>query len=120
MRALSIMRLFGGTRYFIRMISETIIDMIPFTIVLFATLIAFALQNAALFKYSEQENKTLTRYFQMAFLQSQGDDDINSDNGFVRWAFYIMRTMALPIIMFNMLIAIMGETYGEVQDTAVA
>ena len=56
----------------------------------------------------------------MAFQQSQGDDDISNDNGFIRWSFYIMRTMALPIIMFNMLIAIMGNTYSEVQETALA
>ena len=63
MRALSIMRLFKNTRYFIRMIEETIIDMIPFTIILYVVLFAFSLQNAALFMYSDEKNKTLTRYF---------------------------------------------------------
>ena len=42
------------------------------------------------------------------------------DDSFTRWSFFILRAMTIPVIMFNMLIAIMGDTYDKVSSTAVA
>ena len=112
-RAVGYFRLFNKYRYLLRVIMEIIKDMIPFFLILFTSTIAFAIllcvsQNDMSFYYA----------FVNVYLLDQTNFlfDLNS---FESVLVFFLASLLNPIIMLNLLIAIMGDTYDKVQEDQI-
>ena len=57
-------------------------------------------------------------YFTTLYLVNLGASNLVGFSGII-WVFYVMLTILNPIIMVNLLISILGGTYGDVKDEEV-
>jgi len=115
-RAIAYFRVFKDTRYLIRMIQEIIHDMIPFLIVLMYSILTFALVFCVLSELSG-ETKTFGDSWRDSYLMNFGEFDTENYHLF-EWIVFVIAVMLNPLIMMNMLIALMGDTYSRVQESA--
>lgn len=115
-RFISYFRIFNKTRYLIRMIREVIHDMVPFLLVLAVTTFALGL----LFIIAKQnENVTLDKgdlFIDVlhAWRIALGDFDTDNYNMY-QWVVFVMGSMINTMVMLNLIVAIMGDTYDRVQ-----
>jgi len=52
-----------------------------------------------------------------AYLTGLGDfgkDNYSEHNGFVMWMFFLLATFMVQLVFMNLLIALMGDAYGEI------
>ena len=132
-------RLFNATSFYIRLITETIYDISTFLIILVAFLFMFAnciyvlnlyrketdLEDSELFgNFFEGHswlNSILNQYllalgeFNMDAFSENGAGDKLPNSPLV-WALFIGATFITQITILNMLIAIMGDTFGKVSE----
>lgn len=110
-RGISYFRMFEGTRYMVRLLSEVIKDMQIFLVLLFYSTLAFAFVlflNNPIYTFSE--------YLTISYKLDLGD--FGSDfHGAFGWTIFFLATVINPLIMLNMLISIMCDTYAKVQDS---
>ncbi|OMJ88149.1 hypothetical protein SteCoe_9968 [Stentor coeruleus] len=130
-RGISYFRLFDKTRYMINLLRETIKDMKSFLILLsYSTysfaLIYFIMVNNVL-KYSAKastetstettvdQQKPFSEYIAISYLLSLGSFDTDNYGAF-EWIIFFFASVINPLIMLNLLIAIMGDTYSRVAE----
>ena len=108
LRGILYFKMFKQTRYMIKMIEEIMKDSICFGIILIYMLLALA----ALFNFARETTDTYFNSFCKVYLMMYGqfDFDTNSNS---EWICVYLISIALPLIMFNLLVAIMGDTYGR-------
>ena len=117
-RLVSYFRIWGRTRHLIRAITETISDMIPFLCVLL--MLIFCFTSAWLACFPEDELKDLY-YKDFLFsgynviLGNPPDVETNTREYIV----FVVITLGGLIVLVNMLIAIMGDTFSRVQSNAI-
>ena len=111
-RALSYLRVFQKTRVFIALLVQVMIDMIPFMIVLIGALLGFTFSYRALTRYSF--NASIKHNYRVMFGDFDTDDYTNAE-----WFFFIFSSCLMTLIMLNMLIAIMSDTYAKVMGSIV-
>lgn len=123
------MRLFRSTAYFITLISQTIFDVRIFSMMLAIILCAFAnfffvLNNNTVesdgFHYvGSYVGNTVADAFIAMYLMGLGEFDMDGysqgTNVYMTWGFFLMGTFLVLVVFMNMLIAIMGDTFGNVQ-----
>lgn len=97
------------------MIQEIISDMIPFLIVLIYSIFTFALVFCVLSEMSEQ--KTIEEAWRHSYLINYGEFDTDLYT-WLEWVVFVMATCLNPLILMNMLIALMGDTYSRVKEKA--
>ncbi|CDW80324.1 wd-40 repeat protein [Stylonychia lemnae] len=108
-RALSFLRLFQKTRIFIRLLVEVIYDMIPFLIVLIGAVLGISLSYEVINDISMLE--ALKHNYRLTF------GDFETDNyTAANWTLFIIGSVLIPLIMLNMLVAIMSDTYARVMS----
>ena len=121
-RGISYFRLFDNTRYMINLLKEVIKDMQSFLILLgYSTysfaLIYFIMVNNVI-KYNpnpEHEAQTFSYYVTDSYLLSLGQ--FSTDNyGAFEWVIFFFASVINPLIMLNLLISIMGDTFGRVKQ----
>ena len=116
-RAVSYFRLWGRTRHLIRAITETFNDMIPFVLIMIVLVLAFGSAYVACFEKDELKNFSYDiRLFKGFELMLGGYED--PENGPHYFIFVVLMVVTL-IVMLNMLIAIMGDTFGRVQANTI-
>lgn len=120
LRGISYFRLFDKTRYMINLLKEVFSDMTSFIILLTYSTYSFALiyfiminninaeQNAA-------EPKPFSEFIAEAYLLNLGDFDTTGYGAF-EWMIFFFASVINPLIMLNLLISLMGETYGRVKE----
>jgi len=120
-------RIFQATGYLIRMIIEVIIDMKSFLTVLVIIILAFALPFMVLAFANENEDDQFVGGFMSAFkytyLIGLGEWDaggFGSVNRFLVWVYFIGTTVCQFVVLMNLLIAIIGDTFGRVAGDAIA
>ena len=109
MRAISYFRIFSRTRYLIRMVKEVVKDMMSFLLILIMATVAMSL----LYVIAAENEES----FSSAFLRSYKLDYASfSVNIFDPLSFvvFIIGSLLCPLIMMNLLIAIMSDTYDRV------
>ena len=114
LRGLSYLRLFQSTRVLIRLIVEVVKDMVPFMIVLIGSLFGFTIT------YLSLEGGDLSDSFVYNYRLMYGDFEI--PEGTVPtsyWVLFVASSVVMPLIMLNMLIAIMSDTYSRVMAEIV-
>ena len=110
-RGISYFRMFDGTRYMVRLLSEVIKDMREFFVVLFYSTIAFSFVL-----YLRNPSLSFSAYLTVSYRMDLGDFDADYTTAF-DWIVFFLATMLNLTIMLNLLISIMGDTYAKVQES---
>lgn len=132
LKLLYFMRLFRPTAAFIRMIVEMLLDIRIFLLIFFIAIFAFANAYYVFDLYTElynirnldsYEKATEGSYMQVViytYLQSLGELGFDKYNASytptVFWIVFFISTLLLQITLLNLLIAIMGDTFGRVLE----
>jgi WD40 repeat protein len=119
-RAVTYFRISDKTRYLIRMISETFLDIIPFLLIFFSSTVTFAL----LFYISTDSDhfsSTFVYSYQLNFNDFSGlmPSGYSENFSLTFWTIFFLASIMNPIILLNMLIAIMSDTYDRVQEDQI-
>lgn len=126
LRGMSHLRIFGNLRYLINMIVEIIKDMSSFTILLVYWIVGFNLMfflfvmNTKKAETTDEADITsgtsftqfmneLTVTYKLSF-----GDFSTDDFTLLQWALFILSSFFIPLVLFNLIIAIMGDTYDRV------
>ena len=128
-RGISYFRLFDNTRYMINLLSEVIKDMTSFLILLTYSTFSFALIYFIMVNNIlgtlpasdtadtsvDNEAKPFSHYVAIAYLLNLGTFETN-DYGAFEWIIFFFASVINPLIMLNLLISIMGDTFGRVKE----
>lgn len=127
-KAFDWLRLFENTAFFILLVEETMKDIAAFMIILFASLLVFGLPIQYLNLNRTDDNAIVDGVFGFwgldilfnQYLLSLGEFNMDNfaDNpqSLICYIFFIMATFITQLTMLNMLIAIMGDTFGRVME----
>ncbi|OMJ79063.1 hypothetical protein SteCoe_21010 [Stentor coeruleus] len=120
-RAVTYFRIFDKTRYLIRMIIETFSDIVPFLLIFFTATFTFSL---LFFITNQSDNLALTFVYtyKLNFNDFSGflSDDWSTQNfNTMFWVIFFISSILNSIVLLNMLIAIMSDTYDRVQEDQV-
>jgi hypothetical protein len=107
-RMIGFFRISKATRYLIRMIIEIVSGIVPFMIIFLISIFAICLSHLAL------RGENFWDEWIIAFRMGLGDFGDTETEG-EKFLFYFF-SLALPVIMLNLLIAMMGDIYSEVQE----
>jgi hypothetical protein len=115
LRGISYFRLFESTRYMIDLIKEAITDMLGFVLVLAFSVISFAF----IFYTLEDSDKhtTLIDNIINSYTINLGGGEIKG--GELYKILFYFATFINPIILLNLLISILGSTFGRVESSRV-
>lgn len=126
------MRLFSSLAYYVKLIQQTISDSMPFMLMVAIIILAYA-NFFYVINRNLQESESDTRYYEpytghavidvlisVYMMGALGDFDNNIYRvGYdTYWAMgmFILATFIICVVFMNMLIAIMGETFGQVTE----
>lgn len=123
-KQLYFLRVFDSYSYLIRMINQVIVDMKEFLVVLMLAIVAFSDTYRTISDANVDDNKFVTGTFD-SFLTSYkmalGDFDTDNFGQVATWMcifFFFLSTVFNMIVMFNLLIAIISETFANVNENA--
>jgi len=114
-RGFSYLRAFDSSRFLVGMISAIVKDMGSFFLVLAYALFGLACLSAIL--GSRGKAITVSDFFANAITHyrvSQGDWDMEQFSEPKNLVLFIIATLLLPLILLNLLIALMGDTFSRV------
>lgn len=109
-RGISYFRMFEGTRYMVRLLSEVISDMQVFFIILTYSTMAFTF-----ILYLNNTDTSFTEYLTIAYRLNLSDFETNYNQSF-DWIIFFFATVINPLIMLNLLVSIMANTYKRVKE----
>ena len=112
-RGITYFKMFERTRYLIKLIMEASIDIVAFFVLLFYSTFAFGMVMQT-FELNQESLQSLDNYFVSSYKQNLGELPENP-NDLLRWFLFIIISIVNPVIMLNLLISIMGDTYGRVK-----
>jgi hypothetical protein len=129
---LSFVLAFRFTGPFVVMIYKMLLnDVLRFCIIYGVFLIGFSQAFFVLFDNSGMKNKILLRFIlfylgfsgflisvQQCFFRMLGDFDVENYIGNVRFTLIVTYVIIVTILLLNLLIAMMGDTYGNVMESA--
>jgi WD40 repeat protein len=104
-RGIGCFRMFDETRYMVRLIVQVIIDITTFFFMLFYATLAFAF----VYYMRNPEAKSFAMYLTVAYRLDLGDLETDLHSYF-DWGIFFVASMINPLIMLNLLIAIMSDT----------
>lgn len=117
-KAISYFRIYQPTRYLIYMIKECAKDTIPFLVILLYLTITFAITFHNFSSTSEAVHMTFGEAWTHSYLLNFNSFQTDSyDN--IQWVLFIIATLINPLVLMNMIIALLGNTYGRVKENAV-
>ena len=115
LKAFQIFSLLKSTRVLLRIVIEIVKDMIPFMLFVLASTIAVSLLFTSATTDGALTTVTYTDFLMHVYRLDFGDfslDDYNS----LDIAIFILAVWIAPLVLLNMLIAIMGDTYDRVRE----
>ena len=121
------MRLFDSTSFYIKLILVTIYDIMPFMVIYVIFLLMFGCAMDCISLNRPEDEEIIESYIGWWFvdllinqhLLGLGDfamDNYSGQNGVLVYVFFTLATFLTAVTALNMLIAIMGNTYDEVND----
>ena len=125
-RLFYLLRVFSETAYLISMIQAIILDMKYFVLALVIAILAFANTFWILGRAGDEGNfagKSIFDAFIFSYKMGLGDfntDGFNTKHEDLIWALWFLNTLIILIILLNLVIAIMGDTFDRVQETQEA
>ena len=116
-RLISFVRGFDGTSFMIALISEVIHEARYFLYILLLCISAFA---CSIHLLQTEANTDLLHSFNLFYRLTLGDfsylDDYDVENQTMLWIYMLCSTLLLTIILLNLLIALLSDTYGKVSN----
>lgn len=91
-------------------------DMIPFLIVLFLSVVGFSVSYMAL---PENDEFSMIDSVKHNYRLMFGDFDLQDDISNSGWILFVVSSCLMTLVMLNMLIAIMSDTYARVMGDIV-
>jgi len=128
LRLFFMLRIFSKTSYLISMIIAIISEMFYFVVALIIAIFAFANTFFILGRNARGDNDNFAGsnvWDAFIFSYRMGLGDFDTD-GFATkdevlvWIFWFLNTLIILIILLNLVIAIMGDTFDRVQETQVS
>lgn len=121
LRAITQLRIFTSFRDLIELIRQTQVDMVPFLVILFLILFLMSTIGILLEDIDVSVIDNLAGHF-LHIIGSKyqilfGENPDRAELSNPQWANYILFTVLLNIICFNLLISILSNTYDNVQAT---
>jgi len=120
-KVLSFMRMYNETGYIIRMLQQVAWDIRIFMFILLITLLAFADAMYTISRSNDEGKEYFGSYLEAlinAYLLALGDFSYGSfdesGNSELSWTVFFFATMLNCVVMLNLLIAIVSETFAEV------
>jgi len=111
LRGMSYLRIFSNLRYLINMIIQIIKDMLSFMIVLVYWIIGISMMFYIFVKAADSTGTTtFVTTLKYTYRLSYGDFNVD-DYTSAEWLVFILVSIFIPLILFNLVIAIMGDTY---------
>ena len=110
-RGITCFRIFDETRYYIRLVRSAIKDSFYFLLIFSYSTFAFGV----LYFMSSDKNTTITSIWTAPYELNMGElDRANSDN-FLTYIYFFLASVINVIIMLNLLISILGDTFDSFQ-----
>ncbi|OMJ71276.1 hypothetical protein SteCoe_30554 [Stentor coeruleus] len=109
-RGISFFRLFNETRYIIQLLVNVLKDMRSFIILLTYSTISFSMIFMV-----QRQNKSFTEELKISFMMNLGDFETDGFDG-LSWVIFMFMSVLNVIVLLNMLIALMGETFSRVRE----
>ena len=103
--------MFDGTRSMVRLLTEVVNDMQVFFIILTYSTLAFAF-----IFYIKDGALTFLEYLTVSYRLDLADFNTDGFTAF-DWVIFFFSTTIGPLVMMNLLISIMGNTFGRVKET---
>ena len=124
------MRLFDGTAFFMRLLGDTIWDIKYFLVIMFIVYEGFgsAFHIIDMSRQANEEGSIMTylarmwfvNSFQYTYLLGLGEFDLenatNGSNIILFYGLFNISTFLIMIVLLNMLIAVMSDTYDKVRE----
>ena len=110
-RGIATFRMFDNTRYMVRMIIQVIVDISTFFVMLFYSTLAFAF----VFYLRNPFEQSFPMFLTQAYRLDLGDFETSLTEPF-DWFMFFISTLINPLIMLNLLIAIMSDTAAAVAE----
>ena len=104
-----------STRVLLRIVIEIVKDMIPFMLFVVATTIAVTLLFTSAKPQDSLNDETFTDYLMHVYRLDFGDFDLDGYSA-LDTAIFILAVLIVPLVLLNMLIAIMGDTFDRVKE----
>ena len=104
-RGIACFRMFEPSRSMVRLVIQVILDIRTFFLILFYSTVAFAF----VFYMRDPEPNPFPMYLTRAYRLDLGDFETDL-TGYFDWGIFFASTMINPLIMLNLLIAIMSDT----------
>ena len=114
LRGLSYFRLLKVTRYYVNLIYEVFFDIIPFLTILFYSTLAFSF----IFRTLMNDDDTEYAYLTTAWEINVGGFD-TSGYGKLMYLAFFLHTVLNPILMLNLLIGIMSNSFKKVNKQTI-
>lgn len=116
-RGLTGFRAFSQTRFYLRLISRSFFDTIPFIIIFFYSTIAFGVLDYGLIP-SKNPDSVFTIIWKSSYDLNLGNFTNNSDNFDLKYVHFMLASVVNVIIMLNLLISILGDSFEKFQVEA--
>lgn len=128
MRAVKTFRVIGSVRFLIRLIIEVLIDFIPFLTIVISVIVAFSVVTLSVFismdttgkdkedfEFTKKPFIEITGFsYQMAYGENPTEDYKYEMAFLPLWLIYLGYTIFMCIVMLNLLVSIIGDTYERV------
>ena len=112
LRGLSGFRAFGSTRFYVRLIIRAVVDVIPFIFIYFYTTISFGMMFWSSDVNSRQDD--FLAIWRSPYELGMGAFN-NSDNPDLSYLYFMFTSVINVIIILNLLISVLGNSYDKFQ-----
>ena len=120
-KAIFYFRIFDKTRYFIYIVSCCAKDILPFLVILFYLNFTFALTFYKLDQLKERPDfPGFTEAWIHSYTLNFNSYHVSVYKDYKEWVVFIIATVTNPLILMNMIIALLGNTFTMVKDQAGA
>ena len=123
LRAIGHLRVFSNLRHLVRLVVEVIWDMKSFMVLLAILIVAYAVVQVQISTSEVETNSVwfeedLKNTYVMGFgdFGALGVDNLNA----LQWVYFLLFTILIPLVFFNLLIAIISDTFDRVYSSKVA
>ena len=121
MKILYYLRTLQEFGYLIRMITEVMKDMYTFLVVMTVTIFAFSEASYSLNNNKQRDERVFGSYFEsitFTFFNAMGELNVDGFQDLsIAWVIFFLCALFNLIVMLNLLIAIISETYDRVNQT---
>lgn len=120
---LNYLTIFKPLRYLIKMLSEIMNDIQAFIIILFTAMLAYAQISYALqgnIDSSDSSYKSFTYELRFSYAFAYGELPSYKTTPWLEFFIFFLFSFFMPLVLLNMLVAIMGDSYARVQANAIA